>query len=237
MHFTKFILLCTSFCLISPASKSNEHNDCATLFSGLSLGVNSGFIHFSTKTRWVNHIPGITNNIGGRYSTTGNGGFIGVHSVIGHVFSQKCVFFHNYYLGGEVGASYNSLHGKSRDNINYGLVFRYSLKDSYTLALRTGVLAGKALIYIKGGAALTHRKVEVRFKNSQPLHSWKRSKKYKAGAMAGFGVDIPLQNNFSWGLEASYIHYPRDKFTYPTGATYKMKTSTFDVKLKVSYKI
>lgn len=248
MQLSKSLILFFSVCMVSLISKAQEQtgpkgaapeasvqkcpNNFKAQFNGLSLGVNTGFIHLSTKTSWVNHIPGITNNKGGRYSTTGNGGYIGIHAILGHVWPSNC-----FYLGGELTAAYNFLKGTTKDNVNYGLVFRSFLKDSYTMTLRVGHFAGKALIYVKAGGAVTSRKIEVRYKNSQPLHAWKRTKKYRGAPLAGFGFEVPLYKDISWGLEATYTHYPSDKYTYPVGASYRMKTETFDFKLKMTYKI
>lgn len=202
-----------------------------TPFTGVSLGLNTGFIHVSADTRWVNYIPGITYNIGGRYATTANGGYMGVHAIWGRVYPSQ------FYLGGEVTGAVNFAKGTTRDNINYGLVFRYSLRDSYTAAVRAGIVAGKVLVYAKAGIALTGRKAEVQYVNSTILSAVQSSTKYNLAPMVGIGFDVVIRNRVSCGLESSYTLYPSDRFSYPSAASYNMRAAAYDFKFKVTIKV
>lgn len=231
MQLSKFSLLFLSFSVL-PSVSYGKTVDHSNQFKGLSVGINTGFTHISAHTSWVNHIPGITDGKGGRYATTAKGGTLGGHLIYGYVSCCKM-----FYMGGEITGSYNFPRGTTTDNVNYGLVYRYSLKDNYTAALRAGFITGKALLYLKAGAAVACRKVEARYLSSQPLNAWKRSTKYQVAPMVGFGFDVSLHEKVACGLESVYTQYPSDKFIYPSGASYRMKTETYDFKLKVTYKV
>ena len=252
MRVSKILLLSTAFAVFTtagysatniaaptaaPAAPAPEMHtsvtatDVAAQFSGLSLGINGGFIHIAADTTWVNHVPGGLSGCGGKYTTTANGGYAGLHAILGRVYPNK------FYLGGEVTGAYNFVNGTSRDYINYGKRFRYSIRDSYTAAVRAGMLAGEALVYAKAGLAFTRRNVESQYMLSQVGISIVKSSKYKTGALLGFGFDIPVQKKISCGLEANYVKYGPDSFVHPNMEKYTMHTDTYDFKVKVTFKI
>lgn len=201
-------------------------------FTGLFLGINTGYIYASAHTRWVNNMPLDTFGFSGQYATKARGGSVGIHAILGHVFPSQ------FYVGGEVTGAYNFAKGRTQDDINYGLIFRYFLRDSYTAAVKAGFAADKILVYLKAGVALAGRKVENQFTHTFGiLTAVRSSRKYIFGPTASIGFDIAVKEHVLCGLESSYTQYQSDHFNYPGGATYKMRTDTFDFKLKVTVKI
>ena len=212
-------------CAVSAADKAAQ-------FTGLSLGINGGFIHVSADTSWTNYIPSNgLQGFGGRYTTTAKGGFAGVHAILGKVYPSK------FYIGGEITAAYNIVNGTNRDYILYGERLRYSLKDSYSAAIRAGTLAGDALVYVKAGAAYSRRVVEAQYIYSQVVGNIYKSTKYNVAPLVGFGFDVPLKGGISLGLEANYVKYPSDTVVYANAAQYTFNTDTYDFKVKLTFKI
>jgi opacity protein-like surface antigen len=213
-------------------SQSHITSHQVTPLTGLSLGVNTGFTHVSANTRWVNYIPGLMYNRPGQYATTATGGFMGAHAILGRVYPSQ------FYLSGEItGAVHNNPRGTIQDTAKYGLIFRYSIKDRYTAALRAGLVADRVLIYMKAGVALTRRKIESWYTTSQPLASLITSRKYRFAPMVGIGFDVGVNDRVSCGLESAYALDSSDRFTYPGGDSYKIKAETYDFKLKVTFKL
>ncbi len=252
MRVSKILLLSTAFAVFTtagysatntttptavPAAPAPEMHaaatatDVAAQFSGLSLGINGGFIHASADTTWVDYFPGGAQNGVGRYSTTGNGGYAGLHAILGRVYPSK------FYLGAEITGAYNFINGTTRDGINFGKRFRYSIRDGHTAAVRAGMLAGEALVYVKAGAAFSRRVIESQYTNSTVAGTVQKSTKYKTGALVGFGFDLPIQKKISCGLEANYVKYGPDSFVHPSAAKYTLHTDTYDFKVKITFKI
>jgi hypothetical protein len=209
----------------------SQMTNAAEQFTGLSLGVNGGFMHVAADTTYSYYFYKPFTNQGGRNTTTANGGYAGLHAIYGHVSPSQ------FYLGGEITCAYNFVHGTSRDSAVSGKYFRYSLRDGYTAAVRAGYLAGQALVYAKGGVAFTRRNAESQFDLSDLANSLCKTSKYKTGALVGFGFDVPIQKRVSFGLEANYVKYGSDSFAHPGAIRYTMHTDTYDFKVKLTFKM
>lgn len=242
MKLSKILLLSSALAVFSatsygmdnssaPTMKTSPMTDAAAQFTGLSLGVNGGFLHAAADANFLYYFYKPISGDGGRATTTANGGYAGLHAIYGRVFPNQ------FYLGGEITGAYNFVHGTSRDSFASGKYFRYSLRDGYTAALRAGVLAGKALAYAKAGVAFTRRNAESQFDQSDTENSLYKTSKYKTGALVGFGFDVSVQKRVSVGLEANYVKYGPDSFVHPGAAKYTMHAETYDFKAKLTFKM
>ncbi len=207
-------------------------SDSQNRFSGMFFGMHSGFTHLLAHNHFIQtgRHPRAEAGLGGIETIGSNGGLIGMHAIVGKVFDD------NFYVGGEINTSYYFLKGLNRNQTYYEKCVTYQLKDSYSVALRIGVYAGSALVYVKSGAVLTHRTVRSVYPNNADVEPY-MTRGYKKGLLAGFGVEVPLDKNIALGLEADYTHYKNDKVFHARAANYSINTSTYNVKFKISFKI
>ncbi|HCU06986.1 MAG TPA: hypothetical protein DIC42_05355 [Holosporales bacterium] len=207
-------------------------SDSQDRFSGMFFGLHTGFTHLLAQNNYIqtNRNPLAEPGSGGIETIGSNGGLIGIHTVLGQVYDD------NLYLGGEITANYYLLKGVTRNETYFEKSVTYQFKDNYTAAVRIGVHAGNALVYIKSGVALTHRTVTSAYPGNEDVQTY-IARGYKKGVLAGFGVEIPLDKNISLGLEADYTDYKNDNVFHRNAANYSINASTYNVKFKITFKI
>jgi opacity protein-like surface antigen len=214
-----------------PSFACKKPRDITTQFSGLSLGIHGGFSHLAAKSNYMytNSFPQAFPGHSGIQTMSGGGSLIGVHAILGKLF------LNNFYLGGEITADYHFVKGVVQDGVYFGKRVSYQQKDSYSTAIRMGILAGETVVYIKSGGAFTCTTIDSQYPRlGVPTY---KSTKYKPGFLAGFGAIIPLNNKFSVGLEAEYIKYKSEKIIHTDASDYAINNNTFNLKLKISIKI
>ncbi|CAO4834946.1 MAG: hypothetical protein CNLJKLNK_01213 [Holosporales bacterium] len=237
MIFKKNIAICATLLnasVLLSQSAVEKNDDQKKRFSGIFLGFHTGYQHFLVKNSYDNmldlkyFIPG---SVGTEYLAA-HGSLVGGHVVLSHVFDN------NFYLGTEVGQTYNFAERTSTDEAKFDRSYTYKQNEDWAFFLRMGGINGSVLFYGKAGVSLMNRTITIRFSDLyEYINPIERSKKYIKGVSFGLGVAVPLDGNTSLGFEAEYIKYEADKNLSSSSQNYVMIANNLKFKLSFLIKI
>lgn len=230
-------LLNASVLLGQPVNEKNE--DPAKRFSGIFLGIHTGYQHFLVKNNYVNtlgHLFSPTGSSGVEYLTA-HGSMIGGNVVVSHVFDN------HVYIGAEIAGTYHFGKRTSIDEANFGRSFYYKQNDEYALSMRVGGIFGSVLCYSKAGFGIMRRTITTNFQYLSMYDELKHietvmiSKKKLKGFSVGLGCTIPLDETLSFGLETEYAKYETDKISHALVQDYVLNANNLKVKMAILIKI
>lgn len=203
-------------------------------FNGFNFGLVGGYGSQSSKLDVTTPAPVLTDS-----SDVGGQGFIG-----GVLIGWGRVFNNNHHFGIEASAKYANIDGNKTTNTLVGSSLNHKLKHkaAYDIAVRYGVVVGRALPFIKVGATYGSFKAETVGGGGLAGHTGSRDK-HELGLIVGAGVEFAVSNNLSLGGEFNYTHHKDFSYDVKVGpapgvttSTVKVKptTSTFMLRLKYS---
>jgi outer membrane immunogenic protein len=125
--------------------------------------------------------------------------------------------FDRWVIGAEAQFSWSNLEGKSHCPIT-GRDLNCSTKTDWlgTAALRLGLTAGDALVYVKGGAAWARD--EYTFRQFVP-NAISSASDTRWGWMFGTGVEYAVSSNWSAKVEYNYLDFGTDTVHFPNLGT------------------